>query len=278
MEPIIAIVLVLIGYALGSAKLINQGNEALVERLGQYHRKLRPGLNFIVPLLDQIVMEDTTREQVLDIKPQNVITRDNIYLEIDGVVYWRIRNIEKSFYEIDDLQQGLATLTTTTLREMIAQNTLEETNSSRVDINRTLLEELNRITEQWGVEILRVDIQSITPPESVRRSMEEQRAAEINSRAAILEAEGQRQAAIKKAEGTKTSMQIISDALRTNPESKEILRYLVAQDYINASYRLGESENAKVVFVDPGKASGMMDLISESVSEEAAKSSENGSA
>jgi regulator of protease activity HflC (stomatin/prohibitin superfamily) len=278
MEPIIAIVLVLIGYALGSAKLINQGNEALVERLGQYHRKLRPGLNFIVPLLDQIVMEDTTREQVLDIKPQNVITRDNIYLEVDGVVYWRIRNIEKSFYEIDDLQQGLATLTTTTLREILAQNTLEETNASRAEMNRALLEELNRITEQWGVEILRVDIQSITPPESVRRSMEEQRAAEINSRAAILEAEGQRQAAIKKAEGTKTSMQIISDALRTNPESKEILRYLVAQDYINASYRLGESENAKVVFVDPGKASGMMDLISESVSEEAAKSSENGSA
>ncbi len=278
MEPIIAIVLVLIGYALGSAKLINQGNEALVERLGQYHRKLRPGLNFIVPLLDQIVMEDTTREQVLDIKPQNVITRDNIYLEVDGVVYWRIRNIEKSFYEIDDLQQGLATLTTTTLREILAQNTLEETNASRAEMNRALLEELNRITEQWGVEILRVDIQSITPPESVRRSMEEQRAAEINSRAAILEAEGQRQAAIKKAEGTKTSMQIISDALRTNPESKDILRYLVAQDYINASYRLGESENAKVVFVDPGKASGMMDLISESVSSEAGKSTENGSA
>jgi regulator of protease activity HflC (stomatin/prohibitin superfamily) len=263
MEPIIAIVLVLIGYALGSAKLINQGNEALVERLGQYHRKLRPGLNFIVPLLDQIVMEDTTREQVLDIKPQNVITRDNIYLEVDGVVYWRIRNIEKSFYEIDDLQQGLINLTTTTLREILAQNTLEETNASRAEMNRALLEELNRITAEWGVEILRVDIQSITPPESVRRSMEEQRAAEINSRAAILEAEGQRQAAIKKAEGTKTSMQIISDALRTNPESKEILRYLVAQDYINASYRLGESENAKVVFVDPGKSGDMMDLISE---------------
>jgi regulator of protease activity HflC (stomatin/prohibitin superfamily) len=107
--------------------------------------------------------------------------------------------------------------------------------------------------------------------------MEEQRAAEINSRAAILEAEGQRQAAIKKAEGTKTSMQIISDALRTNPESKDILRYLVAQDYINASYKLGESPNAKVVFVDPGKGSDMMDLISESVSSEAGKSSENGS-
>ncbi|MBW4631285.1 MAG: SPFH/Band 7/PHB domain protein [Iphinoe sp. HA4291-MV1] len=278
MEPIIAIVLVLIGYALGSAKLINQGNEALVERLGQYHRKLRPGLNFIVPLLDQIVMEDTTREQVLDIKPQNVITKDNIYLEVDGVVYWRIRDIEKSFYEIDDLQQALTNLTTTTLREIIAQNTLEETNAARANMNQALLDELNRTTQEWGVEILRVDIQSITPPESVRKSMEEQRAAEINSRAAILEAEGQRQAAIKKAEGTKTSMQIISDALRANPESKEILRYLVAQDYINASYRLGESENAKVVFVDPGKGGEMMDLISEmTYHEDNGKNTENSS-
>ncbi|NJM72786.1 MAG: SPFH/Band 7/PHB domain protein [Scytonema sp. RU_4_4] len=278
MEPIIAIVLVLIGYALGSAKLINQGNEALVERLGRYHRRLKPGLNFIVPLLDQIVMEDTTREQVLDIKPQNVITKDNIYLEVDGVVYWRIRDIEKSFYEIDDLQQGLTNLTTTTLREIIAQNTLEETNAARANMNNTLLGELNRTTAQWGVDILRVDIQSITPPESVRKSMEEQRAAEINSRAAILEAEGQRQAAIKKAEGTKTSMQIISDALRSNPESKEILRYLVAQDYINASYRLGESQNAKVVFVDQGKGSEMMDLISEmTYHEDNGKNTENSS-
>ncbi|MBD2772219.1 SPFH domain-containing protein [Iningainema tapete] len=273
MEPIVAIVLVLIGYALGSAKLINQGNEALVERLGRFHRKLRPGLNFIVPLLDQIVMEDTTREQVLDIKPQNVITRDNIYLEVDGVVYWRIKDIERSFYEIDDLQQALSNLTTTTLREIIAQNSLEETNAARSQMNTALLDQLNQTTLQWGVEIIRVDIQSITPPESVRKSMEEQRAAEINSRAAILEAEGQRQAAIKKAEGTKTSMQIISDALRTSPESKDILRYLVAQDYINASYKLGESQNAKVVFVDPGKTGEMMNQL---VAEETGNRESNG--
>jgi regulator of protease activity HflC (stomatin/prohibitin superfamily) len=263
MEPIIAIVLVLIGYALGSAKLINQGNEALVERLGRKHRTLKPGLNFIVPLLDQIVMEDTTREQVLDIKPQNVITKDNIYLEVDGVVYWRVTDIEKSFYEIDDLQQALTNLTTTSLREILAQNTLEETNGSRAGMNTALLEQLNQTTQNWGVKILRVDLQSITPPESVRKSMEEQQAAKISSRAAILEAEGQRKAAEEKAQGTKTSMEIISNALRSNPESKEILRYLVAQDYINASYRLGESQNAKVVFVDPGKGGEMMDLISE---------------
>jgi len=279
MEPIIAIVLVLIGYALGSAKLVSQGNEALVERLGRYHRKLKPGLNFIVPLIDQIVMEDTTREQVLDIKPQNVITKDNIYLEVDAVVYWRIIDIEKSFYQIDDLQQGLNNLATTTLREVIAQNTLEETNASRTEMNRALLDELNQTIRDWGVQILRVDIQRITPPESVRKSMEEQRAAEIKSRAAILEAEGERQAAIKKAEGTRTSMQIIAEALRANPESKEILRYLVAQDYINASYRLGESENAKVVFVDPGKSGDLIkEVIAESVNKDNgnSKQSEHG--
>jgi regulator of protease activity HflC (stomatin/prohibitin superfamily) len=250
MEPIIAIVLVLIGYALGSAKLINQGNEALVERLGRYHRKLAPGLNFIVPLLDQIVMEDTTREQVLDIEPQKAITKDNIYLEVDGVVYWKIRDMERSFYQIDNLEQALTNLTATTLREIVAQNSLEETNAARADMNKALLDELNQITTEWGVQIIRVDIQRITPPESVQKSMEEQRAAEIKSRAAILEADGERQAAIMKAEGTKTSMKIISEALRTIPDSQEVLRYLESQEQINASYKLSESKNAKVVFVN----------------------------
>ncbi len=264
MEPIIAIVLVLIGYALGSAKLINQGNEALVERLGQYHRKLNPGLNFIVPLVDQIVMEDTTREQVLDIKPQNGITRDNIFLEVDGVVYWRIKDIKRSFYEIDDLQQALTNLTATTLREVVARNTLEEINAARSEVNRSLLDELNIQTTEWGVQIMRVDIQSITPPESVRKSMEEQRASEIKSRAAITEAEGERQAAILKAEGTKSSMKIISEALRTIPDSQEVLRFIENQEQINASYKLSESKNAKVVFVDANarKSPDMINRIS----------------
>jgi regulator of protease activity HflC (stomatin/prohibitin superfamily) len=278
MEPIIAIVLALIGYALGSAKLINQGNVALVERLGKYHRKLSPGLNFIVPLVDQIVMEDTTREQYIDIKPQNVITKDNIYLEVDAILYWRIKDIEKSFYAIDDLQGAIVQLAHTTLREIIAQNTVEETNVSRSEMDKAIIDQLNETTAGWGVEIIRLDIQSITPPESVRKSMEEERAAEIKKRALISEAEGERQAAIKKADGTKTSMQIIAEALRTNPESKEILRYLVAQDYINASYRLGESQNAKVVFVDPGKSGDLMkEVIAESVTHDGnGKESGNG--
>ncbi|ABA22896.1 SPFH domain-containing protein [Anabaena sp. FACHB-709] len=278
MEPIIAIVLALIGYALGSAKIINEGNAALVERLGRRHRTLNPGLNFIVPLVDQVVMEDTTREQFIDIKPQNVITRDNIYLEVDAILFWRIRDMEKSFYAIEDLQGALTQLATTTLREVIAQNTVEDTNVTRDEMNRTILSELNSTTADWGVEIIRLDIQRITPPESVRKTMEEERAAEFKKRALISEAEGERQAAIKKAEGTMTSMQIIAEALRSNPESKEILRYLVAQDYINASYKLGESTNAKVVFVDPGKSGELMkEVMAETVNTDGnGKSGEHG--
>ncbi|MEH2250311.1 SPFH domain-containing protein [Nostoc sp.] len=278
MEPIIAIVLALIGYALGSAKLINQGNEALVERLGRYHRKLKPGLNFIVPLVDQVVMEDTTREQILDIKPQEVITQDNISVEVDAIVYWRIRDIEKSFYAIEDLQGALTQLTTTTLRESIAQNTLEQTNVSRVEMDSAILDQLNNITVDWGVDIIRLDIQNITLPESVRKSREEEQAAVIKKRALITEAEGEKEAAIKKAEGTMASVQIISQALRSNPDTRDILRYLVAQDYVDASQKLGESNNAKIVFIDPANSTEMFhELISESGNPEGnGKKHENG--
>ncbi len=279
MDPIIFIIfLVLVGYGLASAKLVNQGNVALVERLGRYHRKLNPGLSFIVPILDQIVMEDTTREQLLDVKPQNVITKDGVYLEVDAILYWRIQDIEKSYYAIDDLQPALSNLATTTLRENIANNTLEDTNMSREEMHKNILAELNPIALGWGVEIIRLDIQSLNPPEAVRKSMQEQQTAQIKKKAAIEAAEGERQAAVKRAEGTKTSIEIIAEALRKHPESKDILRYLVAQDYVDASQKLGESNNAKIVFVDPANSTEMFqELISDSVEENHNHKSGNGS-
>jgi regulator of protease activity HflC (stomatin/prohibitin superfamily) len=260
MDPIIFIIfLALVGYGLASAKMVNQGNVALVERLGRYHRKLNPGLSFIVPILDQIVMEDTTREQLLDIKPQNVITKDGIYLEVDA------------------LQQALTNIGTTTLRENIAQNSLDETNMSRDEMDKTILAVLNPITNTWGIEIIRLDIQSITPPDEVRKSMQEQQTAQIKKDAKILSAEGDRQASVKRAEGTRTSIEIISEALRSHPESKDILRYLVAQDYVDASQKLGESNNAKIVFVDPANSTEMFqELISDSVQEHHGKNPGNG--
>jgi regulator of protease activity HflC (stomatin/prohibitin superfamily) len=160
-SSIIAIVLLLIGYGLGSTKLINEGNEALVERLGRYRKKLGPGLHLIVPIFDTIVMEDTTREQILDIKPQKIITADNVYLEVDGVVNWRIIDMVKSFYKIDDIQIALANLATVELRANLADRTLEQTVGSRSEMNQSLLRVLNDTASDWGVEIIRVDIQSI---------------------------------------------------------------------------------------------------------------------
>jgi len=278
MDPIIFIIfLALVGYALASAKMVNQGNAALVERLGRYHRQLNPGLSFIVPIIDQIVMENTTREQLLDIKPQNVITKDGIYLEVDAILYWRIQDIKKSFYAIDDLEQSLANIATTTLRENNAQNSLKDTNMSRAEMDKIILVELNSITFSWGVETIRLDIQSITPPETVRKSMEEQQNAQIKKQAVILAAEGEEEAAERRATGTKRSIEIISEALRSHPESKDILRYLVAQDYVDASQKLGESNNAKIVFVDPANSTEMFqELISDSVEENYGKNPTNG--
>ncbi|MTJ54926.1 SPFH/Band 7/PHB domain protein [Anabaena sp. UHCC 0253] len=278
MDPIILIIiLALVGYGLASVKMVNQGNVALVERLGRYHCKLNPGPHMIIPIIDQIVMEDTTREQLLDIKPQNVITKDGIYLEVDAILYWRIKDIEKSFYAIDDLQQGLTNLATTNLRENIAQNSLEDTNMSRDEMDRSILSALTPIAATWGIEIIRLDIQSITPPETVRKSMEEQQNAQIKKKAAIEAAEGERQAAVKRAEGTKTSIEIISEALRIHPESKDILRYLVAQDYVDASQKLGASNNAKIVFVDPANSTEMFqELIADPVQENHGKNPANG--
>ncbi|AFZ01894.1 SPFH domain-containing protein [Calothrix sp. PCC 6303] len=278
-SSIIAIVLLLIGYGLGSTKLINEGNEALVERLGRYRKKLGPGLHLIVPIFDTIVMEDTTREQILDIKPQKVITADNVYLEVDGVVNWRITDMVKSFYKIDDIQVALANLATVELRANLADRTLEQTIASRSEMNQTLLRVLNETASDWGVEIIRVDIQSITPPETVQKSMADQQAAVIRKRAAITAAEGEQEAAVKRAQATKVSMQILSEALRANPESKEILKYLIAQEQVDASQKLGSSNNAKIVFLNPGVSNdAVSQMLGEAVSNEITNSPENGSA
>jgi regulator of protease activity HflC (stomatin/prohibitin superfamily) len=279
MESIIAaIAFVIIGYALGSTKMINEGNEALVERLGKYNRKLKPGLNFIVPFVEQIVLEDTVRQRVLDIEPQLAITKDNVSLEADAVIFWKVLDLQQSFYNIDDIEGALKNIVLTTLRSTIAEMNLEETIASRAEINRRLLQQLDDITAAWGVKVLRVELQNIKPPESVLRSMEEQRAAEIEKRATISKAEGERQAEILRAEGTKRSMQLISEALGSQANTREILRYLVAQDFVEASQKLGESPNAKIVFVDPAQSSNMLgELVAEeTVGEGAARTRTSG--
>ena len=245
-------ILVIIGYSVGSTRIITQGNQALVERLGQYKRKLEPGLNFIIPFVDRIAIEETTRERVLDIAPQPAITKDNVSLEVNAVVYWRILDLEKAYYEVEDVEDAIGNLVVTTLRSAIGHQQLDETYSSREEINKTLLDELDKATESWGVRVLRVEVQDITLPKSIMESLEKERAAESEKQAAIFKAEGEKQASISLAEGTVQSIEIIAKALQGQSNSREVLQYLVAQRFVDANQKLGESENSKIIFMNPG--------------------------
>jgi regulator of protease activity HflC (stomatin/prohibitin superfamily) len=246
-----AIALVVIGYTANSVRIVNEGTEVLVERLGRFHRKLPPGLNFIVPMLDNVVLEESTRERVLDIAPQDAITQDEASLEVDAVVYWRVLDLERTYYEVEDIEEALKNLVITTLRSKIGQMEFSQTFSSRDDINQALLRELDKVTETWGVKVTRVEVQRITPSKAIMEAMDLERAAESKRKAAIAEAEGKREAAIAEARGTVESLQMISEALQAKSNTQQILKYLVAQRYVDANLRLSESTNSKIIFMDP---------------------------
>ncbi|MBD0345612.1 MAG: paraslipin [Coleofasciculus sp. Co-bin14] len=256
MESILSIlapmILVVIGYTIGSTKIVNEGNEALVERLGKYNRKLEPGLNYIVPFLDRIAVEETTREQVLDIPPQQAITKDNISVEVDAVVFWQIMDLEKAYYAVEEVETAIENLVVTTLRSAIGDLALDQTYSSKADVNRKLLQQLDEATANWGVKVIRVEVQNIRPPKEVLESLAKERAAESAKQAKIFEAQG-----------TVGSIEMISKALHTQPNSKQVLQFLLSQRYVDASQKLGESANAKIIFMDPkALTEAVTDLIS----------------
>lgn len=221
-------------------KIINQGNQALVERLGKYHKTLKPGINFIVPFLDIIVWEETTREQVLDIEPQEAITKDNVSLKVDAIVYWKIFDLKKAYYEIENLVTAIDKLVLTTLRSEIGGMELKDTFSNRKKINQVILQDLDEATENWGVKVIRVEIQEIKPAQTVLDSLEKQRAAEI-----------QKKAALEEADGIARYIKCVSEVLQSEANGREVLNFLLAQRYVDANYKLGDSPSSKLIFMDP---------------------------
>jgi len=207
------IALVVGGGAVSSVKIIQQGNEALVERLGSYDRKLSPGLNFVIPGLDRIAFQGTVRERVLDIPPQGCITRDNVAITVDAVVYWRIMDMEKAYYKVQDLQSAMVNLVLTQIRAEMGQLELDETFTARSKINEILLQELDIATDPWGVKVTRVELRDIIPSKAVQESMELQMSAERRKRAAILTSEGERESAVNSARG-KAEAQVLDAEAR----------------------------------------------------------------
>ena len=189
------------GLAISSAKVIQQGNEALIERLGVYDRKLNAGLNFVIPVLDRVAYQETIREKVLDIPPQPCITRDNVSITVDAVVYWRIVDMEKAYYKVQNLQSAMVNLVLTQIRSEMGRLELDETFTARSQINEALLHDLDISTDPWGVKVTRVELRDIIPSQAVQESMELQMSAERRKRAAILTSEGERDSAINSAKG-----------------------------------------------------------------------------
>lgn len=240
----LAIVLLIL--AAKTIKIVPQATVMLVERLGRFDKVASSGLNIIVPFLDKprgVYWTNTRpgltqidlREQYIDLPPQPVITRDNVTIHVDSVVYWQITDPVKAVYEMNDLVGGIVQLTITGMRAVMGDMDLDHTLSQRDQINSKLRIILDEATDKWGVKVTRVDVKNINPPEDVRVTMEKQMTAERNRRALVLQAEGERQAAITRAEGEKQSAV-------TRAEGDKQSNILQAEGLAQARLRQAEAE------------------------------------
>ncbi len=296
MELLFLIFVIFGGSALfGSVKIVNEKNEYLIERLGSYNKKLGSGLNFIAPFIDKVVYRDTTKEKVLDIPPQSCITKDNVAISVDAVVYWRIVDMEKAYYKVENLRAAMVNLVLTQIRSEMGKLELDETFTARTEINEILLRELDISTDPWGVKVTRVELRDIVPSKAVQDSMELQMAAERKKRAAILNSEGERDSAINSAKGraearvldaesmkkavileaeakreqeilkakaTAEALGIITNQLNTDANAHKALQFLLTQQYLETGKIIGSSESSKVMFMDPHSILSTLEGIS----------------
>ena len=210
----IILIVLLIVFALLSIKIVRQSEVYIIERLGKFHKVAEAGLTTIFPFVDTVRSVVSLKQQTMDIPPQNVITCDNVTITIDTVVFYKITDPARAVYEIQSLKKGIEYLAITTIRDIVGKMELDETFSSRDEINDKLRVKLDEATDPWGCKIDRVEIKDITPPADIRDAMEKQMNAERNKRALILEAEGERQSAITLAEGRKQAAILDAEADR----------------------------------------------------------------
>jgi regulator of protease activity HflC (stomatin/prohibitin superfamily) len=238
---VVAVVVLLVVVSLVKAvQIIPQATAAVIERLGRFKSTADPGLVFIVPFIDKVRERIDLREQVVSFPPQPVITQDNLTVNIDTVVYYQVIDPKAAVYEINNYIYGVEQITITTLRNVVGGMSLEETLTSRDQINTVLRGELDEATDRWGIRVARVEIKAIDPPASIQESMERQMKADREKRATILSAEGQRESAIRSAEGQKQA-QILSaegakQAAILNAEADRQSRILRAQGERAARY------------------------------------------
>jgi regulator of protease activity HflC (stomatin/prohibitin superfamily) len=307
MEYFSLVIAAVLGFGgLSGIKVINQGDEALVERLGKYSgKKLKPGLNYLVPMIERVSFKQTIRERVIDIPPQQCITRDNVTITADAVVYWKILDMERAYYKVENLQSAMVNLVLTQIRSEIGKLELDETFTARAQINEILLRELDEATDPWGVKVTRVELRDIVPARAVLDAMEMQMSAERKKRAAILTSEGEREAAVNsargqaeaqilnaeakqksvllgaeadrqqqilRAQGIAASTQALAQCLK-DPDAQKAVEVLFALGYLDMGTAIGRSDSAKVMFMDPrtvpAALEGIRSVIGDSASTKA---------
>ncbi|MBB6714759.1 SPFH domain-containing protein [Clostridium gasigenes] len=206
---ILLIVLILI---LSSIRIVNTGSVCVVERFGQFQKILEPGWHFIIPFVDFVRRRISTKQQILDVPPQSVITKDNVRISVDNVIFYKLLSAKDAVYNIEDYRSGIVYSGTTNMRNIIGNMTLDEVLSGRDRINSDLLNIMDDVTDAYGIKILSVEIKNIVPPNEIQEAMEKQMKAERDKRATILVAEGQRQSQIEKAEGEKRAKILAAEA------------------------------------------------------------------
>ncbi|MBN1903557.1 MAG: SPFH/Band 7/PHB domain protein [Deltaproteobacteria bacterium] len=251
---IIIMIVVMVTVAMGT-RTVRPYQKGLIERLGKYQRTVGSGLTIIIPFLESITKVDM-REQVVDVPPQAVITKDNVAVEVDAVVYYEITDPVKVKYNISDFYLAATKLAQTNLRNLIGDMALDESLTSRELINNKLREVLDEATDKWGARVTRVELQRIEPPADVTTAMHRQMKAERERRAAILEAEGKKQAAILEAEGLKQAQ-----VLNAEGEAEAIKRVADADKYQKLTVAMGEAQAIETVFNAIHKGNPTNDLI-----------------
>lgn len=268
-------------------KTVPQGETWTVERFGRYTRTLKPGLNFLIPLMDKVGARINMMETVLDIHSQEVITKDNAMVMADAVAFYQVVDASQAAYEVRDLERALTNLTMTNIRAVLGSMDLDESLSNRSHINARLLEVIDQASNSWGVKVTRVEIKDLAPPEDISEAMARQMKAERTKRADILQAEGKKQAAILEAEGMREAQireaegareaafldaeareraaeaeakatQMVSEAIAKG--DIQAINYFVATKYTDALRDVAASPNSKTVMI-PLEATGLIGSV-----------------